>query len=90
MPLLSFDEARALATAYNHQAVLNDMVGQARENWLDLSAYGLDPADATDDEVRDGLRQLRIAAAYQFSLDLLEDKLLVEYQAAQKAIAANE
>jgi len=87
--LLTFEETRALATAYNHQAVLNDMVVRAREQWLGLSAFDIDPAEATDDGVRDGLRELRIASAYQHSLDLLEDKVMSEYQAAQNAIAAS-
>jgi hypothetical protein len=84
LPLLTFPETRALAAAYSHQAVTNDLETRAREQWIALAAF--DPTAITDAEAREALRQLRIALAYQGSLDGIQDQLMQEYEAAKQAL----
>jgi hypothetical protein len=87
--LMRFDEARAVAAAYNQQAEVNLISGQALNQWVGIAAYG-DIADLSEPEMREGMRQLRVAYAYTVSLRFMEEKLLEEYRAAQRAIANGE
>jgi hypothetical protein len=84
--LLSYPEARALATAYNHQISLNELNSRARDQWIALGAYSGDTDDLSDAELREALKQLRVARVYQLALDGLEDKLAGEYQSALAAV----
>jgi hypothetical protein len=84
--LLRFDEARALAAAYNDQAALNEISSRARDQWISLAAAG-DISNLTDAEIRNALATLRVSYAYTASMEALEGRLIDEYRAAQRAIS---
>jgi hypothetical protein len=84
--LLRFDEARALAAAYNDQAALNDVSARARDQWISLAAAG-DISNLTDEEIRNALATVRVSYAYTASMEALEGRLIDEYKAALKAIS---
>ncbi|HTZ71352.1 MAG TPA: hypothetical protein VMB71_11930 [Acetobacteraceae bacterium] len=89
MRLLHFDEARALATAYNQQAQLNEISAHAVDQWIGIAAFGNIP-DLTDAEMRDAMRQLRVAYAYTISIAWLEREQINTYKAAEAAMAQYE
>jgi hypothetical protein len=88
--LLSFPEAKALATAYNHQVTLTEIIGRARDQWIALSGFAGNADDATEEELRSADEQLRVAYAYNKAVTGLEDKLIGEFAVAQKEIARQE
>jgi len=84
--LLTYPEAKSLATAYNHQQRLNEIVARALDQWLNLSGYASNADNLSDDQWRVAEQQLRVALAYDRALSGLEDKLIVEFTAAQDAM----
>jgi hypothetical protein len=85
--LLTFPEAKALAMAYNHQVTLTEIIGHARDQWLNLAGFAGNTDDLQEAEIRVAERQLRVAYAYDKSVASLEDKLIGEFTAAQAAMA---
>jgi hypothetical protein len=81
-----FDTAHALAAAYDKQAVFNDLEVKARDQTIGLAAYGSQPDALDDDEIRAALHTLRIAAAYQLTLQPLAQQMLQTYAAAENAL----
>jgi hypothetical protein len=84
--LLRFDEARALAAAYNDQAAFNDISARARDQWIGISVAD-NVAELSDVEIRAAMGLLHVSIAYTASMAVLEARLMDEYKAAQKAIS---
>jgi hypothetical protein len=78
---LRFAEARQLASTYSKQAAINDLEDHAEHQWITLSSYG-DVENLSDQDVRAGLGDLRIAAAYTGSILITEPKMVESYKAA--------
>jgi hypothetical protein len=84
--LLRFDEARALAAAYNDQTALNEISARARDAWIGI-AVADNVAELSDAEIRAAMGLLHVSYAYTASMALLEARLIDEYKAAQRAIS---
>jgi hypothetical protein len=78
---LRFAEARQLASTYSKQAAINDLEDHAEHQWIALSSYG-DVDNLDDQDVRSGLGNLRIAAAYTGSILNSEPRMVASYKAA--------
>jgi hypothetical protein len=85
--LLRFPEARAIAYAYNRQDIVNDFEMKATDQWMQLVGINLDQDDTpTDPEIREGLRQLRVALVYAESNQHICKQLLDAYDKAETEI----
>ncbi len=85
LPLMRFAELRALAKAYNGGVAFNELSNRAREQWVGMAKFA-DLDSLTDDQVRAGLGELRVTLVYTISLAKFEEKLIAEYQDAEKEI----
>ncbi len=85
LPLMRFAELRALAKAYNGGVAFNELSSRAREQWIGMGKFG-DLDALNDDQVRAGLGELRVTLVYTNSLAAFEERLIAEYQAAEKEI----
>jgi hypothetical protein len=85
LPLMRFTELRALAKVHTYATAFNDVSARGREQWLGVIRYG-DLESLTDDEIRTGLGDLRVTLAYTMSLKAYEEKLIKQYQDAEKEV----
>jgi hypothetical protein len=85
LPQIGADEARQLSKVYTELANFNGFMENARQQWIDLTAYEF-ADNPPDDVVRQAVGRLRVALAYAGSLAATEDRLIGDLEKARESM----